>query len=54
MAHLLGGVTGAAFGFLGARTRGDDRPIKVGGLPTATAAELQKNKPPKPKISAEL
>ncbi len=53
MAHLLGGVSGAAFGFLGARARGDNKPIKVGGLPTATATELQKNRA-KPKISAEL
>lgn len=54
MAHLLGGVSGAAFGFLGARVRGDDKPLgKVGGLPPATATELQKLKA-KPKITADL
>lgn len=50
MAHLLGGVSGAAFGFLGARARGEGTPIKVGGLPTASATEVQKLKA-KPKIS---
>ncbi len=52
MAHLIGGMSGAVFGFLGARGRvADNKPIKVGGLPTASTAELQKAKP-KPKISA--
>jgi len=54
MAHLIGGMVGAVFGFLGARRKGDEKPIKVGGLsPTANVAELQKLKA-KPKISADL
>jgi rhomboid protease GluP len=54
MAHLIGGVSGAAFGFIGARGRKDEKPVKVGGLPATGVAELQKNKPLKPKVSADL
>lgn len=39
MAHLIGGLAGAAFGFIGARMRGDDKPIKDLGLPGAKTPE---------------
>ncbi len=46
MAHLIGGLAGAAFGFIGARTRGAiGKPVKDLGLPTAKVAEVQKLKP---------
>ncbi len=46
MAHLIGGVAGAAFGFIGARAKGaGGKPVKDLGLPTAKAAEVQKLKP---------
>lgn len=53
MAHLIGGLAGAIFGFIGARGKGtESKPVKDLGLPAAKAAELQKLTPPKPKISA--
>lgn len=46
MAHLIGGLAGAAFGFLGARAKGlDGKPVKDLGLPAAKTAEVQKLKP---------
>ena len=51
MAHLIGGLAGAVFGFVGARGKGtDSKPVKDLGLPAAKATEVQKLKP-KPKIS---
>lgn len=32
MAHLIGGVAGAAFGFLGAKARGQKKPVALKGL----------------------
>ncbi|MDB4962459.1 MAG: Rhomboid family protein [Myxococcales bacterium] len=47
MAHLIGGLTGAAFGFLGARGRSAGGPtVKDLGLPAATAVPIKA----KPKI----
>ncbi len=46
MAHLIGGLAGAAFGFIGARVKGvSSRPVKDLGLPAAKATEVQKLKP---------
>ena len=46
MAHLIGGLAGAAFGFFGARGKGTDaKPVKDLGLPAAKTAEVQKLKP---------
>ena len=46
MAHLIGGMAGAAFGFFGARAKGTEtKPVKDLGLPTAKVAEVQKLKP---------
>jgi rhomboid protease GluP len=42
MAHLIGGLTGAAFGFLGARGRRVSGPtVKDLGLPAATASPIK-------------
>jgi rhomboid protease GluP len=47
MAHLIGGLTGAAFGFIGARGRSaGGPPVKGLGLPAATAIPIK----PKPKV----
>jgi membrane associated rhomboid family serine protease len=49
MAHLIGGLAGAIFGFIGARAKGaGGKPVKDLGLPTAKVAEVQKLTP-KPK-----
>lgn len=48
MAHLVGGLSGAAFGFFGAKGGGTAKPVKDLGLPAAKAAELQKLKPKLP------
>lgn len=49
MAHLIGGLAGAAFGFLGARGKGaGGKPVKDLGLPTAKVAEVQKLRPKLP------
>jgi len=49
MAHLIGGLAGAAFGFLGARNKpAANKPVKDLGLPAAKAAEVQKLKPKLP------
>lgn len=46
MAHLIGGLAGAVFGFVGARAKGvAAKPVKDLGLPAAKAAEVQKIKP---------
>jgi rhomboid protease GluP len=46
MAHLIGGLAGAAFGFLGARNKAAAaKPVKDLGLPAAKATEVQKLKP---------
>ena len=46
MAHLIGGMAGAAFGVFGARAKGTDvKPVKDLGLPAAKVAEVQKLKP---------
>jgi GlpG protein len=46
MAHLIGGMAGAAFGFFGARAKGiEAKPVKDLGLPAAKVAEVQKLKP---------
>ena len=46
MAHLIGGLSGAAFGFFGAKGRAAGaKPVKDLGLPAAKTAEVQKHKP---------
>lgn len=52
MAHLIGGLAGAAFGFIGARARGDSKALKKIGPDLVGVGELQKNEK-KPRISLE-
>jgi rhomboid protease GluP len=50
MAHLIGGLAGAAFGFIGARAKGiGGKSVKDLGLPAAKGAVVEKTRP---KISA--
>jgi membrane associated rhomboid family serine protease len=55
-AHLIGGLAGATFGFLGARARGlkSDAPVKDLGLPASRATPLpgKTAAPDKPKLRA--
>lgn len=49
MAHLIGGLVGGMFGFIGARRKGaGGKPVKDLGLPAAKSSELQKLKPKLP------
>ena len=48
MAHLVGGLSGAAFGFFGAKGGRTSKPVKDLGLPAAKASEVQKLKPKLP------
>jgi GlpG protein len=42
MAHLIGGVAGAAFGFLGAKSRGGRKPVALEGLGLPAAKAIPK------------